>query len=130
MLRCESGGVLSGLKARSLCDGGSITKRLRPPQSEVELQFCDDPQIAHALRCQNAADGCRIPLTSVVGSHAQQAPQRGMTRRILLIVATTAALFAWRIDGWAWRARRKRVGRIWDMNPLKFFAAIGIATAA
>src|SRR5262249_40008680 len=42
-------GVLrsSGLKARSLCDGGSITQRLRPPQSEVELQFCDDPQIAH-----------------------------------------------------------------------------------
>jgi hypothetical protein len=28
-----------------------------------------------------------------------------MTRRILLIVAATAALFAWRIDGWAWRAR-------------------------
>src|SRR5262249_5924184 len=47
----------SGLKARSLCDGGSITQKLRPPQSEVELEFCDDPQIAHALRCQNAADG-------------------------------------------------------------------------
>jgi hypothetical protein len=77
MLRSESGGTLkrvprcSELKARSLCDGGSITKRLRPPQSEVELQFCDDPQIAHALRCQNAADGCRIPLTNVVGSHAR-----------------------------------------------------------
>jgi hypothetical protein len=53
-----------------------------------------------------------------------------MTRRILLIVATTAALFAWRIDGWAWRARRKRVGRVWNMNPLKFFAGIGITTTA
>jgi hypothetical protein len=52
-----------------------------------------------------------------------------MTRRILLIVATTAALFALRIDGWAWRARRKR-GRVWDMNPLKFFAGIGITTTA
>src|SRR5215813_771968 len=77
MLRCESGGALervlrcSGLKARSLCDGGSITQRLRPPQSEVELQFCDDPQIGHALRCQNATDGCRIPLTNVIGGHAQ-----------------------------------------------------------
>src|SRR6516164_7362857 len=77
ILRCESGGTLktvlrcSGLKARSLCDGGSITQRLRSPQSEVELQFCDDPHIAHALRCQNAADGCRIPLTNIVGSHAQ-----------------------------------------------------------
>src|SRR5262249_16052501 len=68
MLRCEntegrSKGVprCSGLKARSLCDGGSITQKLRPPQSEVELEFCDDPQIAHALRCQNAGDGGRIP---------------------------------------------------------------------
>src|SRR5215510_3236039 len=71
MLRCESGGVLkgvlrcSGLKARSLCDDGSITWRLRSPQSEVELEFCDDPQIAHALRCQNAADGYRIPASCV-----------------------------------------------------------------
>src|SRR5262249_16458236 len=55
----------SRLKARSLCDGGSITQKLRPPQSEVELEFCDDPQIAHALRCQNAADGCRIPASCV-----------------------------------------------------------------
>jgi hypothetical protein len=30
--------------------------------------------------------------------------------------------------GWTWRARRKGVGRVWDMNPLKFFAAIGITT--
>src|SRR5215471_3023996 len=86
MLRCESGVTLkrvlrcSGLKARSLCDGGSITQRLRPSQSEVELQFCDDPQIAHALRCQNAAGGCRIPLMNVVGSYAQKAPQCRMTR--------------------------------------------------
>src|SRR5262249_27192135 len=71
MLQCEkegrSKGVprCSGLKARSLCDGGSITQKLRPPQSEVELEFCDDPQIAHALRCQNAADGCRIPASCV-----------------------------------------------------------------
>ena len=70
MLRCESGGTLkrlrcSGLKARSLCDGGSITQRVRPPQSEVQLQFCDDPPIAHTLRCQNAAD------EMFVGSHAQ-----------------------------------------------------------
>jgi DNA invertase Pin-like site-specific DNA recombinase len=36
----------------------------------------------------------------------------------LLIVATTAALFAWRIDGWAWRARRKRVGRVWKGESL------------
>src|SRR5215831_1435436 len=49
-------GVLSGLKAQSLCDGGSITQRLRPPQSGVQLQFCDDPPIAHTLRCQTAAD--------------------------------------------------------------------------
>src|SRR5215471_10553048 len=70
--RCEntegrSKGVprCSGLRARSLCDGGSITQKLRPPQSEVELEFCDDPQIAHALRCQNAADGCRIPASCV-----------------------------------------------------------------
>src|SRR5262249_51872507 len=37
VLRC------SGLKARSLCAGGSITNRLRAPRLEVELQFCDDP---------------------------------------------------------------------------------------
>jgi len=49
-------------KARSLCDGGSITQRLRGPRSEVELQFCDEPHIAHALRCHNAAEGCRVPL--------------------------------------------------------------------
>jgi hypothetical protein len=53
-----------------------------------------------------------------------------MMRRILLIVATTAALFAWRIDCWALRARRKRVDRVWDMNPLKSFAVIGITTVA
>src|SRR5215510_13663951 len=64
----RKGAEMQWIKARSLCDGGSITQRLRPPQSEVELQFCD---VAHALRCQNAADGCRIPLTNVVGSHAQ-----------------------------------------------------------
>jgi hypothetical protein len=34
------------LQAQSLCDSGSISRRLRPPQSKVQLQFCDDPQIA------------------------------------------------------------------------------------
>src|SRR5215467_2721338 len=49
MLRRENGGTLkgvlrcSGLRARSLCDGGSISQRLGPPESEVELQFGDDP---------------------------------------------------------------------------------------
>jgi hypothetical protein len=33
-----------------------------PAKSEVELQFCDDPQIAHALRCQNAADEMFLPI--------------------------------------------------------------------
>src|SRR5262249_22839477 len=80
VLRC------SGLKARSLCDGGSITRRLRSPQSEVELQFCDDPQIAHALRRQNAADGCRIPLTNVVGSHAQETAPTGTERTHCLVI--------------------------------------------
>src|SRR6516225_863387 len=80
MLRCEntegrSKGVprCSGLKARSLCDGGSITQRLRPPQSEVQLQFCDDPPIAHTLRCQNAADEC---LSAVTRSSTHNAPWR------------------------------------------------------
>src|SRR5262249_2181593 len=68
MLRCESGRTLKrvlcgGFQARSLCDSGSITWRLRPPQSEVELQFCDDPPIAHALRCPNAADECSSAVT-------------------------------------------------------------------
>src|SRR5262249_2299205 len=68
MLRCESGGVLKGIarcserKARSLCDGGSTTRSLRPPKSEVQLQFCDDQPLLAPLRCQNAADECRIPL--------------------------------------------------------------------
>jgi len=46
----------SELKARSLCDGGSITPRLRPQQSEVELQFCDDQPLL--ARC-----GAKMPLT-------------------------------------------------------------------
>src|SRR5262249_888940 len=36
---------------------------MAPPQSEVELQFYDDRQIAHALRCQNAADECSSAVT-------------------------------------------------------------------
>src|SRR5262249_55128851 len=44
-------------KARSLCDGGSITRRLRPPKSEVQLQFCDDQPLL-------ARYGARMPLTS------------------------------------------------------------------
>jgi len=42
------------MAARSLGSYGRHSRKSR-------LQFCDDPQIAHALRCQNAADGCRIP---------------------------------------------------------------------
>src|SRR5215471_15760958 len=63
MVRRESGGVLKGIarcserKARSLCDGGSITRRLRPPKSEVQLQFCDDQPLL-------ARYGARMPLTS------------------------------------------------------------------
>src|SRR5215468_10956261 len=41
----RKGPVMKWIEARSLCDSGSITRRLRSPQSEVELQFCDDPQI-------------------------------------------------------------------------------------
>src|SRR6516162_2308006 len=43
--------------------GGPVALRRRLDHSEAtpatvgsQLQFCDDPQIAHALRCQNAAD--------------------------------------------------------------------------
>src|SRR5262249_47993087 len=52
-----------GWRARALADRGAISWRLAPPQLEVELQFCDDPQIAHALRCQNAADECSSAVT-------------------------------------------------------------------
>jgi len=43
--------------------------------------------IRKALRCQNAADERRIPLTNL----RSRAPSRGMMSRILLIVGTTAA---------------------------------------
>ena len=69
-----------------------------------------------------------MPMTNVVGRHAQHAPQRGMTRRILLVLVTTAALF--RMENWAGLGALG--AREWaasgDMNPLKFFAAIGITT--
>ena len=61
MLRRENGGTLkgvlrcSGLRARSLCDGGSISQRLGPPQSEVELQFVTIRKLL--TRC-----GARMPL--------------------------------------------------------------------
>jgi hypothetical protein len=61
----KKGPVMKWIEGPVACDSGSIARRLRPPQSEVQLQFCDDPPIAHALRCQNAADGCGIPLTNV-----------------------------------------------------------------
>src|SRR5947207_7190874 len=41
--RDAQGSRCSGLKARSLCAGGSITNTLSAPRLEVELQFCDDP---------------------------------------------------------------------------------------
>ena len=76
MLRCENGTLKSGLEARSLCDGGSITRRLRPPQSEVQLQFCDNQPLL--TRC-----GARMPLTplnecssAVMRSNAHNAPWR------------------------------------------------------
>src|SRR5262249_20384473 len=76
VLRCENGGTLkSGLEARSLCDGGSITRRLRPPQSEVQLQFCDNQPLL--TRCGAS------PLTplnecssAVTRSSAHNAPWR------------------------------------------------------
>jgi hypothetical protein len=49
------------MKARSLCDGGSSLAAYARPLLGVQLRFCDDPQIARTLRCQNAADECSSP---------------------------------------------------------------------